>query len=164
MGLVLRVGSSYCSTQPSTQVPSLTSKNCCHVGHPCHFRDLGPRMMWQVPTSVLSWLKCIDWLQVTWDLGLWTLYEPTLRIKMMFIMNTNWSYLTNNLGFCYMQRGCIYLDFALFPTWNILKTHTLHVSANYNVQVSTNYDLDLWGHLVITLLFIPRSICDQSKI
>jgi hypothetical protein len=31
MGLALRVGSSFCSTQLSTQVPSLTSKKCCHV-------------------------------------------------------------------------------------------------------------------------------------
>jgi hypothetical protein len=30
--LVLRVRSSFCSTQPSTQVPSLIFTKCCHVG------------------------------------------------------------------------------------------------------------------------------------
>jgi hypothetical protein len=40
MGLVCwELGLAFCLTQFSTQVPSLTSKKCCHVRHPCHSWD-----------------------------------------------------------------------------------------------------------------------------
>ena len=68
------LGSAFCSTQPSTQVPSLTSKMCCQVGYHVTLGTLDswPHLKWEVPIFfvVNNW-DCIDW-QVIWDLGLGT--------------------------------------------------------------------------------------------
>ena len=100
MGVVLRVnwakarpkvGSSFCSTWLSTRVLSLASKKCCHVG--IHVipgtHDLGPRVI-LLPTTK----DCIDWPQVTWDLGLGNACEPTLKGDVGKPMHSNTKSLT----------------------------------------------------------------------
>ena len=70
------------SIQLATQVPSLTSTKCCHVGHPCHSWDLGlgtPCELVSPNFHALNGSDCRDWPQVTWDLGLGTPCERALR-------------------------------------------------------------------------------------
>ena len=65
----------FCSTQPSTKVLSLTSKNCCLCRHSCHTWDVGLGTLCEVASlnfhALNSW-DCIDLAQVNWDLGLGT--------------------------------------------------------------------------------------------
>ena len=80
--LCWELGLAFCSTQLSTQVPSLTFKKCCR--RPCHAWDLGLGTMCEVVSPNfhdLNGWNYMDWPQVTWGLGLGTPCELALRFQ-----------------------------------------------------------------------------------
>ena len=77
--LLLRVGSSFFSTQLSTRVLSLVSKKCCHVGIHVLFgiRTLDP--MWRGRSQLPGSQRLRLFGLTSSDLGLGTMYEMALN-------------------------------------------------------------------------------------
>ena len=75
-GLVSKVGSNFLAPpNPTTQVPSLTFKKCCHVGISVILGNSGlgtPCGVVSPNVHALNGWDCTDWPQVTWGLGLGT--------------------------------------------------------------------------------------------
>ena len=111
--LCWELGLTFCSTQLSTQVPHHTSKNVAMWASMSYLGLWTWDPMWsgksQLPCS--QQLKdCIDWPQVTWDLGLGTPCEPTL--SSVFSFYGPWEYKHGMLG----AQG-------LFPSWTMKLSH-----------------------------------------
>jgi hypothetical protein len=89
-----KLGLAFCSTQLTTQVPSLTSEKMMPCRHPCHSWDLGLGTPCEVLSSnfhALNNWNCTDWPQVTWNLGLGTQCELAPNTTLNVVCSVSYS-------------------------------------------------------------------------